>query len=77
MILFRPLGVGVLMFKIMPRYNWSFSSDVKAMEQTKTRLDRADFAYVISQDGFFIKTLAVQPIRPFSFRLGIPLSIGE
>lgn len=38
----------------LPRNNWHFSSDVRAMEQTITRLDRAAIAYVISQGVFFL-----------------------
>lgn len=34
------------------------------MEQTRTRLDRAAIAYVISQGGFFYKTLTVQLQSP-------------
>lgn len=64
------MGVVALMYKIVPRsrYNWRFSSDVKAMEQIITRLDRA--AHIPGFKKTTTTTVQLQATWPFSIQMG-------
>lgn len=68
--LFRSMGVVALMYKIVPRsrYNWRFSSDVKAMEQIITRFDRA--AHIPGFKKKTTTTVQLQATWPFSIQMG-------
>lgn len=71
------MGVVALMYtcKIVPRsrYNWRFSSDVKAIEQIITRFDQAAHIPGFKKNT---KTLAVQLQATFFHSNGVHLSLS-